>query len=100
MTDEEKKERPMKKEISRSDLLKELLPGLNALFGQHLRPPDPFELTVREYHTQRGNVMFEVRCKWFGSTKHRSKTRAMRRCRWLLKQWETRYADGYEWGNQ
>jgi hypothetical protein len=34
MTDEEKKERPMKKEISRADLLKELLPGLNALFGQ------------------------------------------------------------------
>ena len=88
MTDEEKKERPMKKEISRADLLKELLPGLHALFGMHYGMSEPFELTFREYATRSGNIMFEIRCNWFGSSRHTSKTVAMRRYRWILEKWE------------
>jgi hypothetical protein len=88
MTDEEKKERPMKKEISRADLLKELLPGLHALFGMHYGMSEPFELTFREYATRSGNIMFEIRCNWFGSSRHTSKAVAMRRYRWILEKWE------------
>ena len=73
---------------SRSEILKALLPGLNALFGMHYVMSEPFELTIREYATRSGNIMFEIRCNWFGSSRHTSKAVAMRRYRWILEKWE------------
>ena len=75
-------------QLPRSEILKFLLPGLNALFGSHYAMSEPFELTIREYATRRGNIMFEIRCNWFGSSRHTSKTVAMRHYRWLLEKWE------------
>jgi hypothetical protein len=60
-------------QLPRSEILKFLLPGLNALFGSHYAMSEPFELTIREYATRRGNIMFEIRCNWFGSSRHRSR---------------------------
>jgi hypothetical protein len=75
-------------QLPRSEILKFLLPGLNALFGMHYAMSEPFELTIREYATRNGNIMFEIRCSWFGSSRHTSKAVAMRRYRWLLEKWE------------
>ena len=74
-------------QLPRSEILKFLLPGLNALFGMHYAMSEPFELTIREYATRSGNIMFEIRCNWFGSSRHTSMAVAMRRYRWLLEKW-------------
>jgi hypothetical protein len=56
-------------QLPRSEILKFLLPGLNALFGSHYAMSEPFELTIREYATRSGNDhVCEYAADWFGST--------------------------------
>ena len=75
--------------------MKELLPGLNALFGMTHQTTEPFSLTLRQYRTKGGNIMFEVRCNWFGSSRHRKKELAVRRCQRILKKLEE--GSGFEY---
>ena len=86
--------------ISRQNLLKELLPGLNALFGMldydtHYIEYGNFELTIKEYRTRRNNIMYEVCCNWFGNSKHRSRKAAMRVCNMHMESWDRMIKNDY-----